>query len=511
MRCKLLLILAFLLFTFTLASCSNKINDQVDNDINTNTPSDNENNDLDIPNQNEPIKPEVPKDEEKVEPEKPNEDEEIDYTKAIFASSNGSGTGSYDSPYSLQAALSKLTNDKILYLLGGYYNVGSVIKLTSFGNKDSYYRIFSYNDEKVVLDFGKDYFKDQTLVGNYNSEKAKGIVIKGQYYHIKGLTITNCGAQGLQISGSYNIIENCVFAYNGNTGCSIGGASGKPYNEWPHDNLIKNCTSYGNYDWDRLDNMQGEDADGFGCKLTTGPNNIFDGCIAYNNSDDGWDLFTKHLTGPIGSVTIKNSIAFSNGFSITGESLKNGNGFKLGGRAIEVDHLVENCVAFNNKSNGFDDNSNPGTITLKKCTSYNNGARNYAMGRFLDENNTYTSTWYEDNILFGPIENVKKSHNIFESCISYDGGIADSYSGIAQNCYFYNTNNKYVIFDLLSNCNSKYVKGKEINIFNPFLSTTIDLDNLDNVHYDFRNDDYIVNLNLFLKIKDEINIGASLH
>ncbi|MBE6137904.1 MAG: right-handed parallel beta-helix repeat-containing protein [Erysipelotrichaceae bacterium] len=436
-------------------------------------------------------------------------EKEIVFENSIFVCPNGNGTGTYDNPYSLENGIQNLTNDKTLYLLSGTYNVSSVIRLTLNGSLDSYYKIYAYKDEKVILDFGKDYSKEQALTGNYNSEKAKGIVIKGTYYHIKGIIIKNCGAQGLQISGSYNIVENCVFANNGNTGCGIGGASNKAYNEWPHDNLIKNCTSYGNYDWDRLDDMQGEDADGFGCKLTTGPNNVFDGCIAYNNSDDGWDLFTKHLTGPIGSVTIKNSIAFSNGFSLTGESMKNGNGFKLGGRAIEVSHLVENCIAFYNKANGFDDNSNPGTITLKKCTSYLNGTRNYAMGRFLEENNTYSATWYEGDILFGPVDNVPKSHNVFVDCISYSSAITDSYCGTANNSYFFNQNNKYVVFDALSVCNSKYSKGNEIDSYDPFVSTNINLDDLENIHYEYRNNDYSINLNNFLKLKNNFNIGAS--
>lgn len=439
------------------------------------------------------------------------EEDNIDYLNSIFVSPNGNGNGTYENPYSLENGISNLSNNKILYILGGVYIVKSVIKLQESSNNNSYFKIYAFKNERVILDFGKDYRKEEILNGLYNTESAKGIVVKGSYYHIKGLTITNCGASGMQISGNYNIIENCVFSYNGNTGCSIAGSSKKSFNEWPHDNLIKNCTSYGNYDWDRLDNMQGEDADGFGCKLTSGNNNVFDGCIAYNNSDDGWDLFTKHITGAIGPVTIKNSVAFSNGYSTTGESLKNGQGFKLGGRAIEVSHKVENCVAFYNKSNGFDDNSNPGSISLKKCTSFENGNRNYAMGRFLEENNTYTSTWYENNILFGPIENVPKSHNIYEDCLSYDGGITDSYSGTAKNCYFYSTNKKYILFNDLQNCNSKYLVGKEADLFNPFVNTDINLDNLDNIHYDYRNTDYSVNLKAFLKLKDDFSIGANLN
>ena len=73
-------------------------------------------------------------------------------------------------------------------------------------------------------------------------------------------------------------------------------------------NLILNCTSYGNAD------AGYEDADGFAAKLTVGDGNVFDGCISYNNADDGWDLFAKVQSGSIGAVTIKNSVAYGNGY-----------------------------------------------------------------------------------------------------------------------------------------------------------------------------------------------------
>ena len=56
---------------------------------------------------------------------------------------------------------------------------------------------------------------------------------------------------------------------------------------WPSYNLILNCTSYGNAD------AGYEDADGFAAKLTVGDGNVFDGCIAHHNADDGWDLIRK--------------------------------------------------------------------------------------------------------------------------------------------------------------------------------------------------------------------------
>ena len=61
---------------------------------------------------------------------------------------------------------------------------------------------------------------------------------------------------------------------------------------WPSNNLIKNCTSY-----DNKDEVTSENADGL-LELTCGEENVFDGCIAYCNSDDGLYFYAKLATGP---------------------------------------------------------------------------------------------------------------------------------------------------------------------------------------------------------------------
>ncbi|KAI7244621.1 hypothetical protein KC345_g12147, partial [Hortaea werneckii] len=146
--------------------------------------------------------------------------------------------------------------------------------------------------------------------------------------------------------------------------------------DWPSYNQIIGVYSHDNFDPDN-----GEDADGFAAKLTIGPGNVFDSCISAWNTDDGWDLYTKSDTGPIGTVTIKNSIAYKNGQTSDGNSTANsdGNGFKLGGEKIAVNHIVQNSIAFQNKKHGFTYNSNPGSIQLTNNTSWSNGESNFAF------------------------------------------------------------------------------------------------------------------------------------
>jgi pectate disaccharide-lyase len=118
-------------------------------------------------------------------------------------------------------------------------------------------------------------------------------------------------------------------------------------------------------------------ADGFAAKLTCGPGNVFRGCISYNNCDDGWDLYSKLDTGPIGAVTIENCVAYNNGVLSNGRVTKgDGNGFKLGGEGLAVKHVLRNSLSFNNRSMGITNNSDP-AIIVENCTSVDNNLANY--------------------------------------------------------------------------------------------------------------------------------------
>lgn len=103
--------------------------------------------------------------------------------------------------------------------------------------------------------------------------------------------------------------------------------------------------------------------------------NIFDGCISYNNADDGWDLFARASSGNIGSVTIRNCVAYNNDILEDGTLAGNGNGFKLGGGNLAGGHKLINSVAFNNKADGITSNSCP-DVQVINCTSYGNGKSN---------------------------------------------------------------------------------------------------------------------------------------
>ena len=238
--------------------------------------------------------------------------------------------------------------------------------------------------------------------------KSAGIVLAGDWWILSGFDVTNTrdGEKGIQVSGSHNRLEGLETYRNGNTGIQISRYKGTDTTaEWPADNLIFQCTSYLNAD------RGYEDADGFAAKLTCGPGNILDQCVSCYNADDGWDLYAKVETGPIGRVTIRNSVAYKNGFILDDHGREidagNGNGFKMGGESISGRHLIENSIAFANKAKGIDSNSCP-DIQVIRCTSFDNGSCNVAF-----YTNTAVSTDFSaDGVLSfrsagGPEDNFK--------------------------------------------------------------------------------------------------------
>lgn len=285
--------------------------------------------------------------------------------KVIYASPNGGGDGKTEnSPTDVLTAIKSVPAGGTIFLLGGTYKYTSTIMIeeSNSGKAGAYKTIAAAPNATVKFDF----------TGQAVDGANRGFVLDGSYWHFYGFEISHAGDNGMLLSGDNNIIEMMVFDRNQDTGLQISRYNGS-YNtvaQWPTNNLVKNCTSRNN-----CDDATMENADGFAAKLTCGEGNVFDGCIAYCNSDDGWDLYAKEATGPIGKVTIKNCIAFRNGFTEDGKGYGDcdGNGFKLGGGGVGTRHYVENCLAFENLNCGFTDNNNPKFGDMKNCTAYNNG------------------------------------------------------------------------------------------------------------------------------------------
>ncbi|MTI60456.1 MAG: exopolygalacturonate lyase [Firmicutes bacterium] len=273
------------------------------------------------------------------------------------ASSDGAGT--LEDPLDLDTAISFVREGQKIILLEGRYVRDSKLEIKKYndGTAEARKYLVAAANTNPIIDFDK---------------KTEGVLLSGNYWQVKGIEFTRSetNEKGFVVGGNHNIIEECLFYENGNTGLQI---SRTDINEddkskWPSYNLIFNCTSFDNRD------PSDNNADGFAAKLTSGVGNVFRGCIAHHNIDDGWDLYTKVGTGAIGPVVIEDSIAYSNG-TLTDGTVGNGdkNGFKLGGEGVHVPHIIKNCLAFDNGAVGFTSNSNPAVIAINNIALNNIG------------------------------------------------------------------------------------------------------------------------------------------
>ncbi|MDD7201584.1 MAG: right-handed parallel beta-helix repeat-containing protein [Sphaerochaetaceae bacterium] len=281
------------------------------------------------------------------------------YTLYVSPTGDPLAKGSRRNPLDLDSALRSCAPGQTIVLLPGTYHPTGSVKIERGNSGLEGKRKRLVGEGKVVLDFSSG-------TGSFE--------LWGDYWTLEHFSVTGTKGdkKGLQVAGDYNELR-FITAYGcGDTGIQISGTSTEPFAKWPHDNLVYGCVSHDNID------PAANNADGFAAKLTCGENNVFDSCVAYANIDDGWDLFAKIETGPIGAVTIRHCLAYGNGSLSDGSGNGDGNGFKLGGDGIAVPHLLESSVAFQNGAAGITSNSNP-AVRLSKVVCWANAGRNIAL------------------------------------------------------------------------------------------------------------------------------------
>ena len=290
----------------------------------------------------------------------------VDSRSVIYVSPNGKAdaAGTKAAPTTLAAAVKNPAPGATIILLAGTYKLTSGVTIDRGinGTEEKPITLMAAADANTrpVLDW---------------CDKGNGLRLNGDWWILRGFDSTNSTGKGVHIGGNHNVAERLCTYHNYGGGLSLSRINfGESIPDWPSYNTVRNCSSWLNADAGE------EDADGFEAKLTVGEGNVFDGCIAAYNADDGWDLYARGAK--IGKVTIKNSVAFRNGYryanGVESQGKGNGNGFKLGGLSIPVDHLIENSLAFGNKANGFTCNSNP-NLQIVNCTAYDNGKGNLAL------------------------------------------------------------------------------------------------------------------------------------
>jgi|GEM_PF-480362 len=301
--------------------------------------------------------------------------------------------GTIDRPFATVArAQQAAAPGSTIYFRGGTYAIGEdqvarysgifarVFQLDKSGSEGNPIRYWAYPGEEPVFDLS---------AVNPPGYRIYTFHITGDWLHFRGLTVT-----GVQVNitshtqsicfenfGSHNLFERLVMRDNQAIGMWIAGGS---------HNLVLNCDAYRN--WDHTsENGTGGNVDGFGCHYAIGPGNVFRGCRAWLNSDDGYDCINADS-----AVTFEHCWAFHNGYDPDFVSRGDGNGFKAGGYgstpAGELPnpiprHVVRDCLAVGNKQSGIYANHHPGGVTFIGNTALRN-RRNFNLLCRTPDNST---------------------------------------------------------------------------------------------------------------------------
>jgi hypothetical protein len=315
------------------------------------------------------------------------------HAATFYVAPNGSdaAAGSLDAPFAtVQRAQTAAAPGDTVLIRGGTYLIpesqiarrvavyACVTFLDKSGEPGKPINYFAYPGERPVFDF--------SAVKPPN-QRVAAFRIDGSWLHLKGFEVvgvqvtilTHTQSIGFDNEGSHNVYEQLVVHDGKAIGFWIGGGS---------DNLVLNCDAYRNYD-DVSENKRGGNVDGFGHHVKEGTgHNVFRGCRAWFNSDDGFDFINSSQ-----AATCENCWAFYNGYSSDFVSRGDGNGFKAGGYGATPAsrlpnpiprHVVVGCVAVRNKVNGFYANHHVGGVDFLNNTGWRNAANFEFLGREMD-------------------------------------------------------------------------------------------------------------------------------
>jgi hypothetical protein len=305
---------------------------------------------------------------------------------------NDKSPGSKERPFAtIQKAQSAVRPGDTVYLRGGTYAItetqmarqeriyACMIYLDKSGREGKTINYFAYPGEHPVFDF--------SAVRPANLRVA-AFYVTGNYIHLQGFDVvgvqvtikTHTQSECFENHGSHNVYEQLSM----HDGMAIGF-----YLLEGADNLILNCDAYRNWDY-FSENGRGGNTDGFGCHPAAGgKNNIFRGCRAWFNSDDGYDCINAHE-----ATVFDHCWGFYNGFNKDFESEGDGNGFKAGGYArrpgSEVPdpvprNTVQFCLAVGNKANGFYSNHHINGSNWYNNSAYRNHVNFNMLNRLREE------------------------------------------------------------------------------------------------------------------------------
>lgn len=309
----------------------------------------------------------------------------------IAPQGNDANAGSMARPFAtMMRAQKSVKPGDVVYLRGGTYRMREdqiakkegvrafVCAFDRSGSEGKPIRYEAYGNEEVILDFS------QVKPAGY---RVHALSVSGSWLHFRKLTVVGvqvtikAHTQSVNVEnlGDHNVFEQLVMRDGQGIGFWLGRGS---------HNLVLNCDAYHNHDA-TSEGGRGGNVDGFGFHVRQGSvNNVFRGCRAWFNSDDGFDSINTSE-----ALLIENCWAFYNGYGRKFESLGDGNGFKVGGYAyapadrlpkVIPRHRVIGCIAARNKASGFYANHQVGGIDFIHNSAYRNRCNFNMLGRLRD-------------------------------------------------------------------------------------------------------------------------------
>ena len=340
----------------------------------------------------------------------------------------------------------------------GTATVNAVV-LSKSGTQGSPIRYWAYPGETPVFDFS-----GISDTSKYSCRQV-GVRVEADWLHLKGLELTGTLQLNTMnheswcvyvIGGNHNVFEMLDAHHNMGPGFFIQ-AGGQ--------NTFLNCDSHENEDT-LTSNGDGQSADGFGCHPNRAGDtgNLFHGCRAWWNSDDGWDFINSEE-----ACTVEYSWAWYNGYkpdAVSGGNpvslaAGNGNGFKGGGYgdpqmdvpAVPPQHTIRFDCAFYNKANGLYANHGIVSPYVYDNTSFNNGTDVDMLG--LD-GTTVTSV----GILRNNLAYSNDGHAMLAD-MTHGGPISDEYNSwdTALNLKVADADFQSVAFAPPASCPAAYAAG----------------------------------------------------
>ena len=355
------------------------------------------------------------------------------FSAIYYVSPNGNdaNAGSKTKPFlTIQRAQKSVAAGDIVYLRGGTYTMSesqvmnrtgvwaNVTEINKSGAPGKRIKYWAYQNEKPVFDY--------TNVKPQNN-RIRAFYVTASWIHFKGIEVvgvqvtilTHTQSESFANEGSNNIYERLSMHDSQAIGFFLRNGS---------NNLILNCDAYRNYDY-TSERGAGGNSDGFGNHPAKGAvNNIYRGCRAWFNSDDGYDCINASE-----ATVFENCWAFYNGYSTSFKSLADGNGFKAGGYAYRPPsdvpkpiprNIIRFCLSVNNKASGFYSNHHREGSDWFNNTAYMNATNYNMLNRALD------------NVKDVPGYNHKMRNNLGFAARGSELSNIDSTSSDIKNNYF---------------------------------------------------------------------------